>query len=72
MTDTFRNYKIYKPDYTTYGGEVTLFDFEGHHTIKTMSEKITRAFAFDRQCGKNIKIRNNTINQQEEKNVKNN
>lgn len=63
MTNTFFTNKIYKPDHTTYGGEVTLFDFEGHHTMKTMSDKITRAFAFDRQCGKNIKIRNNTANQ---------
>lgn len=67
MTETFYNNKIYKSDHTTYGGEITLFDFEGHHTMKTMSDKITKAFAFDRQCRKNIKLRNNTINQEEGK-----
>ena len=60
MAETLYNNKIYKPDYTTYGGELTLFDFDGRHTMKTMSDKIIRTFTFDRQCERNIKLRNNT------------
>lgn len=50
-------------NHCTFGGELTLFDFEGHHTMSTMTKKIMRDFAFDKQCGQNIK----TIRQYKEK-----
>ena len=43
--------------FTTYGGELTLFDFDGKHTLKTMADKIMRDLAFDKQCKKNIELR---------------
>ena len=41
MTENF--YTIYTPDRRTYGGELTAFDFEGHHTLGTMATKIIKA-----------------------------
>lgn len=46
------NTKKYHADHKTYGGELTSFDFEGHHTIASMTCKIQRDFRFDEACKK--------------------
>lgn len=57
MAKTFYNTGCYKVDHTTYGGELSLFDFEEKHTIKTMADKIMRDFSFDKRCKKNAEFR---------------
>lgn len=49
MTGTTNRYGIYEVDHRTFGGELTLFDFEGHHTMTTMANKIMKDYAFDMQ-----------------------
>jgi len=57
MTGKTNKYGIYKVDRRTFGGEITLFDFEGHHTMTTMANKIMKDNAFDMQRKKDIDIR---------------
>lgn len=49
--------RFYKADHTTYGGELSLFDFDGHHTMTTMASKLIKDNAFDKQCKRNIELR---------------
>lgn len=51
MTNKNYDYK----NHNTYGGELTSFDFEGHHTITSMASKIQRDFRFDESCKKYLK-----------------
>lgn len=44
-------------DHTSYYGELTLFDFDGHQTMQSMSDKIIRDWNFDKQCRKNAEFR---------------
>ena len=62
MTGTTNRYEVYKVDHRTFGGELTLFDFEGHHTMVTMANKIMRDYAFDMQCKKDIEARDRNEN----------
>ncbi len=55
MTETFFRTSKYQANHSTFGGELSSFDFDGHHTMTTMAKKIMKDYAFDRQCGKNIK-----------------
>lgn len=57
----------YKPDHRIYGGELTLYDFEGHNTMLSMAEKIQKSINFDKQCKRNIELRNNMEKQEERK-----
>lgn len=57
MTGTTNRYGIYEVDHRTFGGELTLFDFEEHHTMTTMANKIMRDYAFDMQRKKDIEAR---------------
>jgi hypothetical protein len=51
MTDTImRTGYNYTPDHRTYGGELTQFDFEGHHTMATMSKSILKSWGIDKMC----------------------
>lgn len=52
ITEEFFRTGIYKPDYTTYGGEISLLDFEGHRTLVDMANKIASDFRFDKRCCK--------------------
>ena len=54
-TTTYRNHN-------TFGGEITLFDFEGHHTLSSMADKIASELRFDEQCRKNCESRNRMEN----------
>ena len=40
----------YKVDHSTYGGEITLSDFEGYSSMTLVASKIYKTKAFDRQC----------------------
>lgn len=53
MTETYYRTGNYKVDHTTFGGELTLFDFEGHRTLSNMAEKIASDLRFDETCRKN-------------------
>lgn len=44
-------------DHITYGGEISLFDFEGHHTLQTMTNRIVADFKFDKMCKQNTLYR---------------
>ena len=43
--------------HNTFGGEITLFDFEGRHTLSSMAEEITSSWRIDEQCRKNYEQR---------------
>ena len=43
----------YKVDHSAFGGELSQFDFEGHHTLSSMANKITADQRFDEMCRKN-------------------
>lgn len=62
MTENF--YRTYTPDYRTYAGELTVFDFGGKHTIETMTYKIMDAYRFDRRCKLNVENREKRINKE--------
>ncbi len=49
MTEKYTNYKI---DHRTYGGEITPFDFDRHHTMSSMAIKVAKDLAFDKYCQK--------------------
>lgn len=53
MTETYYRTGNYKVDHTTFGGELSLFDFEGHRTLSNMAEKIASDLRFDETCRKN-------------------
>lgn len=53
MTETYYRTGNYKVDHITFGGELTLFDFEGHRTLSNMAEKIASDLRFDETCRKN-------------------
>lgn len=63
--DTYYRTGRYKIDHSTYGGEISLFDFEGHHTLTSMAKKIRQADLFTKQ----LAIYNN-FNFQNKKNRK--
>lgn len=53
MTETYYRTGNYKVDHTTFGGELSLFDFEGHRTLSNMAEKIASDLRFNEMCRKN-------------------
>lgn len=67
MTGTYLQNRIYK-DHTTFGGIISPFDFDGHHTMATMAGKILSEQKFDMQCKKNAELRNRTKKKENTKN----
>lgn len=57
MPETFYRTGSCKTDHSTYGGEITHFDFDGRPTMGTMSRKIMSDFSFDERCRKNCEQR---------------
>ncbi|MBD5096999.1 MAG: hypothetical protein HDT40_08380 [Lachnospiraceae bacterium] len=51
--------KIFNRDelHKTYGGTITLFDFEGHSTMSIVAGKAASDMRFDRVCKKNVELR---------------
>lgn len=56
-TITINKKRFYKIDHTTYGGELSLFDFEGHYTMTSMANKIAKDKRFDEQCRKATELK---------------
>ena len=50
-----KNYLPNKPDHSTFGGIISEFDFNGHHTMTSIASRIESDWAFDRSCRKNVK-----------------
>lgn len=59
MTETFYRARGFKIDHTTFGGTLSEFDFNGHHTMATMAQKIVSDFNFDKQCKRNLELKDN-------------
>lgn len=58
MNKTLENQIMYaNDDHTSYYGEITPFDFDGHQTMKSVSDKIIRDWNFDKRCRKNAEFR---------------
>lgn len=58
MNKTLKKQIMYASnDHTSYYGEITPFDFDGHQTMKSMSDKIIRDWNFDKRCRKNAEFR---------------
>jgi hypothetical protein len=69
MTKQFYITGTHKPDYCTYGGKIYLSDFETDFPPKPdknngsiTASYIMDAWSFDKQCKKNIEIRDNQKN----------
>lgn len=58
MTENYYRTGRVNIDHSTFGGEISLFDFEGHRTLSDMADKIASDLRFDERCRKNIIIRN--------------
>lgn len=54
MTENFYRTRKVNVDHSTFGGDITLFDFEGHQTLTSMADKIASDFRFNERCRKNI------------------
>ena len=67
MTETYYRTGNYKVDHTTFGGELSLFDFYGYRTMASMADKIARELIFDNQCRRNAELRDNAKNYKEAK-----
>ncbi len=59
MTGTINRIGKYKVDPSTFGGELTAFDLDGHHTRPTMASKIKASHNFDRHCKRNFQTKSN-------------
>ena len=53
MTKEFYRTGQLSLDHNTYGGELSLFDFEGHHTLQSMANRIAHDLRFDGMCKQN-------------------
>lgn len=62
MPKNFYRIGNYNIDHSTFGGRLSLFDFEGYYTLKSMADKIANDLAFDKRCRKNAEIRDAAIN----------
>lgn len=56
---TKNNYKINNVDHTTFGGNITLFDFEGYNSLTMIADKIVSDWRFDANCKRNIEAKYN-------------
>ena len=52
----------YKADHSTYGGEISLSDFEGYTSMALAASKIYKTKAFDRHCKLCSEARDRQVN----------
>lgn len=52
----------YKPDYSTCGGVIYNYDFDGYISMADMAERIISDWKLDEQCKKNAESRDNNKN----------
>lgn len=57
-TETRNYYTRNYADHSTFGGELNSFDFEGHHTMSSMADRIAADLRFDNMCRINALNRN--------------
>ena len=58
MTRNYYRTGNYKPDHSTFGGEIYNYDFEGYVSMSDMAERIISDWKFDEKCRK---VANNNI-----------
>lgn len=59
MTKKFYNNNNYKMDPSTFGGIIYPSDFDTSHPAGNIAQRIISDINFDRQCKRNLEIRNN-------------
>jgi len=57
MTKNSNKKETNKIDHTTYGGEITSYDFYGRNTVSDITARIMRDLKFDQQCKRNIELK---------------
>ena len=55
MTNNYYTTGNYKPDYSTFGGKVYNYDFDGYNSMADIAKRIASDLKFDEQCRKNVK-----------------
>ena len=58
MTRNYYRTGNYKPDYSTFGGVIYNYDFDGYVSMRDMAERIISDWKFDEDCRK---LANNNI-----------
>ena len=54
MTRNYYKTGNYKPDYSTFGGVIYNYDFDGYVSMRDMAERIISDWKFDERCRKNV------------------
>ena len=54
MTKNYYKTGNYKQDYSTFGGVIYNYDFDGYVSMRDMAERIISDWKFDERCRKNV------------------
>ena len=54
MTKNYYKTGNYKQDYSTFGGVIYNYDFDGYISMREMAERIISDWKFDERCRKNV------------------
>ena len=54
MTRNYYKTGNYKPYYSTFGGVIYNYDFDGYVSMRDMAERIISDWKFDERCRKNV------------------
>lgn len=66
MKKEFYTTGIYNTNRSTYGGVIYNGDFDEYHSINDIASRIISDWSFDKQCKKNIEVRNKQTAYKEE------
>ena len=58
MTKNYYRTRNYKPDYSTFGGVIYNYDFDGYVSMTSMAERIISDWKFDEERSKDVLNRN--------------
>ena len=58
MTKNYYRTGNYKPDYSTFGGVIYNYDFDGYVSMTSMAERIISDWKFDEERRKDVLNRN--------------
>ena len=58
MTKNYYRTGNYKPDYSTFGGVIYNYDFDGYVSMRDMAERIISDWKFDEERRKDVLNRN--------------
>ena len=53
MKTTFYRTGNYKPDYSTFGGTISNYNYDVHETMSDIATRIVSDWKFDERCRKN-------------------